>query len=42
MQKVEYRFENREAVIKQLDAEGKRRTEDVLIDLDANLNPQTC
>lgn len=42
MQKVEYRFENREAVMEQLDAEGKRRTEDVLIDLDANLIPQTC
>ncbi len=42
MQKVEYPFENREAMIEQLDAEGKRRVEDILIDLDANLIPQTC
>ena len=42
MEIVEYRFENRETVIEQLDAEGKRRIEDVLIDLDANLIPQTC
>ena len=42
MRKVEYRLENREAVIEQLDAEGKRRIEDVLINLDANHIPQTC
>ena len=42
MQKVEYRFKNREAVIVQLEVEGKRRVEDILIDLDANFIPQTC
>lgn len=42
MQKVEYRFENREAVIEQMDAEGKRRIEDILIDLDVYHIPQIC